>query len=71
MDAKVKAKVDARANSQELEYNSYVANGPIYHDGALAYVAGSEVPVSNVKAHKYVEQGLVSEVGKAKTSDKD
>lgn len=46
---------------QAIEYGSYVANGPIYHNGALAYVEGNPVPVSNVKQYHYLEQGLVRE----------
>jgi hypothetical protein len=48
---------------QAAEYGAYVANGPIYIDGALAFVEGHAVPKSTVEANKYVEQGLVREAG--------
>jgi len=47
---------------QAAEYGTYVAVVPIYHDGARAYNAGDPVPVSNVKRHGYLAQGLVCEV---------
>lgn len=51
------------AAAQAAEYGRYVANGPIYFGGALAYTKDHPVPTSNVEAHKYLEQGLVREVG--------
>lgn len=48
---------------QAAEYGAYVANGPIYIDGALAFAEGHPVPKSTVEANKYVEQGLVRESG--------
>jgi hypothetical protein len=53
------------AKAQAEEYGTFVAKGPIYHDGALAYTEGHPVPRSNVERHKYEEQGLVSKVKKA------
>jgi hypothetical protein len=57
--------MDAFAKAQAEEYGTFVAKGPIYHDGALAYTEGHPVPKSNVERHKYEEQGLVSKVKKA------
>jgi hypothetical protein len=53
------------AKAQAEEYGTFVAKGPIYHDGVLAYTEGHVVPKSNVERHKLEEQGLVSKVKKA------
>jgi hypothetical protein len=49
---------ERRAAVQE-EYSTWVAAGPIDHDGVRAYNTGDPVPASNVAAHKYDEQGWV------------
>jgi hypothetical protein len=51
-----------RAEAEIAEYATYRAILPIVHDGALAYVPGHPVPVSNVVLHKYDEQGLVEKI---------
>ena len=56
--------VEDFAAAQVAEYNAFVAVEPILHDGARAYNIGDAVPASNVKAHGYLEAGLVR-----KTSD--
>jgi hypothetical protein len=53
----------AHAKAIEDEYSQYVATRDIYHDGGLAYRTGDPVPASNVKAHSYDENGLVSKAG--------
>ena len=53
------------AQAQAEEYGSFVAKGPIYVDGALAFTAGHTVPKSTVEKFKYDEQGLVEKVKKA------
>jgi hypothetical protein len=54
--------IEDYAKAQEAEYGTYLANGPIFHDGARAYNANDPVPVSNVDTYKYLEQGLVRRV---------
>lgn len=57
----------------EEEWGQWIAdpNGPgIFHNGALAYVAGSPVPVSNVEKYAYDKQGLVVRNPNAKKADK-
>lgn len=45
------------------EYGQYVAKEQIFHGNALAYNPGDPVPASNVKLHKYDEQGVVVKTG--------
>ncbi len=45
--------------AQEDEWGTYVATAAIDHSGVRAYNVGDPVPVSNVKAHGYADQGLV------------
>lgn len=47
---------------QAVEYGTYVATGPIFHNGARAYNEGDPVPVSNVEEYKYLDQKLVRRV---------
>lgn len=54
--------------AQESEYGTYVALQNISFNGAIAYLAGDPVPVSNVKKHDYEATGLVAKVG---TKDSD
>lgn len=56
--------VDARRAEQEQEYGTFVAAGPIYVGTALAYNEGDPVPASNVEAHGYEADGLVTRVAK-------
>ncbi|GAC1375213.1 MAG: hypothetical protein NVSMB4_03260 [Acidimicrobiales bacterium] len=51
------------AAQQAAEYGTYVAVQDIFFDGARAYNVGHPVPVSNVEAHGYLEDGLVKKVG--------
>lgn len=55
--------VEDLRKAQETEWGTYIAIAPITFNGAPAYNAGAPVPVSNVKRHKYDEQGLVAKVG--------
>jgi hypothetical protein len=48
------------AAAQEEEWGTYMAIEPISYNGVPAYNVGDPVPVSNVKRHKYDEQGLVA-----------
>lgn len=48
------------AAEQEEEWGTYMAVAPIAYNGVPAYNIGDPVPVSNVKRHKYLEQGLVA-----------
>lgn len=52
---------DYRA-AQAKEYGQYVATQDITVGNALAYIEGQAVPVSNVQAFGYLEQGLVRAV---------
>jgi hypothetical protein len=54
--------VKVRAAEQKKEWGTYVAIGPIHHNGVLAYTAGDPVPVSNVELHGYDNDGLVAKV---------
>jgi hypothetical protein len=61
-----------RAEAEIAEYSTYRAILPIVHDGALAYVPGHAVPVSNVEKYGYHEQGLVEKItGEEKTAAQD
>ena len=51
-----------RAEDQQAEYGTYVANQQIFWNGVIAYNTGDPVPVSNVRKHKYDEQGLVEKI---------
>jgi hypothetical protein len=51
-----------RAEEQSAEYGVYVAGEQILFNGVIAYNAGDPVPISNVKRHKYDEQGLVLKI---------
>lgn len=51
------------------EWGQYVAVSPISFNGARAFNAGDPVPASNVKAHKYDEQGLVAKVSSKAAQD--
>lgn len=57
--------VEEYAAKQAAEYGTYVANGPIYVGGALAFNTGHPVPVSSVARFDYLEQGLVRKAGEA------
>jgi hypothetical protein len=48
--------------AQEDEYGVWVAVTPIAFNGALAYLPGDPVPVSNVKAHGYDKAGAVKKI---------
>jgi hypothetical protein len=50
---------EQRREEQAKEYGTWVALGPIDHDGARAYNTGDPVPAENVKRWKYDERGLV------------
>ena len=50
---------DQRRADVESEYGQFVAARDIYVGSALAYREGSAVPVSNVKQHGYLQNGLV------------
>jgi hypothetical protein len=51
-----------RVEEQATEYGTYVASQQIFFNGVIAYNIGDPVPVSNVKKHKYDEQGLVETI---------
>jgi hypothetical protein len=48
---------------QAKDYAQYIADGPIYHQGVLAYPDGAPVPASNVKRWQYDQLGMVAKVG--------
>lgn len=48
-----------RRTAQAEEYGQFVAAQDIQHDGALAYLKGQQVPVSNVRRLGYFVNGLV------------
>jgi hypothetical protein len=54
--------VEDYAARQAAEYGTYVANGQITYNGAIAYNEGDAVPASNVALHNYLELGLVRRV---------
>ncbi len=54
--------VEDFAAAQHAEYSTYVATVPILHGGARAYNPGDPVPISNVEAYDYLQQGFVREV---------
>jgi hypothetical protein len=61
-----------RAEQEIAEYSTYRAIAPIVHDGALAYVPGHAVPVSNVQQYGYDELGLVEKIkGDEKSAAED
>jgi hypothetical protein len=64
LDAEEKARLEFAA-AQAEEYGTFVANGPIYYDGVLAFSKGHAVPKSHVEKYKHEDQGLVSRVKKA------
>jgi hypothetical protein len=53
---------EARAKAEAAEYSTYQAVAPIYHDGVVAYQPGHAVPVSNVEAYGYHNDGLVKKL---------
>lgn len=67
MAEKKKSPAELRAEQELAEYSTYRATQPIWHDGVIAYQPGHAVPVSNVEAYGYHEQGLVEKLtGEAK-----
>lgn len=58
--ARTSAERDA---AREAEWGAYVANGPIYVGGALAFNEGQPVPASSVERHKYLEMNQVRRAG--------
>jgi hypothetical protein len=55
--------------AQQEEWNTFIANQPIYYQGALAYVRGHKVPKTNAQAYNYELLGWVdrldSDAGRA------
>lgn len=50
----------------EEEYGQWVANEPIFIDGALAFNTGHPVPVGHVKKFGFDKSGVVSSTKPAK-----
>jgi hypothetical protein len=51
---------EARREEVRKEYSTYLALGPIDHDGVRAYNTGDAVPASNAERWGYLERGLVA-----------
>lgn len=49
-------------DAQAAEWSTFVALGPIDHEGVRAYNEGDPVPVSNVARYGYDKDGLVGKV---------
>lgn len=62
-DSSLTAAEQEVVDAENAQWGHWVANGPIYLDGVLAFAAGHEVPVQHVEVYGLEKDGLVRPAG--------